>query len=282
MAEGTILTYERHWRALVAFCLKHHVEPASLEEAQAQILYEQQTGGRSASHHLGAKAAFAFAFRFLESPNPFTKCVAPAPPDRVDTSFLDAAGLGALFATLQAAQQSYFDRLTYVLASALYHTAARFNDWAPLSTDALQLGPQGWPVAVHFGSRARHVALPEPTGRELQRWLRQLDLYRGARLRGHDLTFAASRLIFPGRGGGPISNQFFNARLRAACQLAGVMEISANGLRHSAAKLFLSDPENSLRDVQELLGHRKRATTARYAAGLPPGDAKGNGGGEVG
>lgn len=268
LAEGTILTYERHWRALATFCTRQHLELAALDEERAETLYRLQTDGRSPSHHLGAKAAFAFAFRHLRLPNPFAHCAAPAfAPDKVEISYLDAGSLGRLFATLRERQKNYFDRLNWVLTCGLYHTAARFHEWAFLSTDSLIQGPHGWPVTARFrikGGRYRDLPLAEPMGRELQRWLLQLEVYRGIRLRQHNLEFAASRLVFPGRGGGPVSNQFFNARLKAACVNAGVRVISAHGLRHSAATLLLNDTQHSLREVQELLGHRQLATTARY------------------
>jgi site-specific recombinase XerD len=40
--------------------------------------------------------------------------------------------------------------------------------------------------------------------------------------------------------------------------------ITAHGLRHSAANLLLNERGRNIRELQELLGHRSLATTARY------------------
>jgi site-specific recombinase XerD len=86
----------------------------------------------------------------------------------------------------------------------------------------------------------------------------------GVRLRKGAVEFAKSELVFPGRDGTPISNQAFNRRLATACRAAGEPIITAHGLRHSAANLLLNDKGRNLRELQELLGHRSMATTARY------------------
>jgi site-specific recombinase XerD len=60
------------------------------------------------------------------------------------------------------------------------------------------------------------------------------------------------------------SNQAFNRHLAAACRASGVDVITAHGLRHSAANLLLNERGRNIRELQELLGHRSLATTARY------------------
>ena len=55
--------------------------------------------------------------------------------------------------------------------------------------------------------------------------------------------------------GAPLSNRAFNLRLRAACRALGVGEISAHGLRHSAAAILLNQVGKDLREIQELLRH---------------------------
>lgn len=78
------------------------------------------------------------------------------------------------------------------------------------------------------------------------------------------IEFAGSELVFPGRDGGAISNQAFNRHLAAACRASGIDIITAHGLRHSAANLLLNERGRNIRELQELLGHRSLATTARY------------------
>lgn len=264
----TITNYARQWRALSKWCVRHERALADITEEEAAALYRSLTDGRSASHHLGVKAALRFVFKEARLLNPFAECVAPKfDATKIKISYLDAVSLSRLFGVLRQTGEGYFDQLTWTLACALFHTAARFSEWALLERESLVYGRNGFPTTARLrvkGGGHRDLPLPAHLGQELARWLATLDANRGTRLRAHDLEFASTPLVFPGRSGAPITNQFFNARLADACQRAGVTRIAAHGLRHSAATLLVNDPQHSLREVQDLLGHRQLATTARY------------------
>ena len=82
------------------------------------------------------------------------------------------------------------------------------------------------------------------------------------------IAFAASQFVFAGYSGAPFSNRAFNLRLRAACRALGVGEITAHGLRHSAATILLNQVGKDLREIQELLRHKNIRTTALYPCRL--------------
>lgn len=268
LAEGTLLVYERHWRALSTFLLRERIAIGQLSEDLAKGFYEIYTAGKSASNHLGVKAALSFAYRHFRLSNPFDHVPSPRfDASKIEIGYLDTSDLGKLFSVLREKRSSYFDRATGALAQGLFHTACRFHEWAHLEFDSLLFDGAGLPTTIRIrakGNLFRDLPLSRPVARELAGWLTYLEAYRGMRLRAHDLAFASSRLLFPGRSGGRLSNQFFNRRLAQACSQARIRRISAHGLRHSAATLLLNQGASSLREIQELLGHRQISTTARY------------------
>ena len=78
------------------------------------------------------------------------------------------------------------------------------------------------------------------------------------------IAFAGSEFVFAGYSGAPFSNRAFNLRLRRACKALGVGEITAHGLRHSAATILLNHVGKDLREIQEFLRHKNIRTTVRY------------------
>jgi integrase len=66
-----------------------------------------------------------------------------------------------------------------------------------------------------------------------------------------------SRKLLAERYGFGFSNQAFNARIRLACQGAGVPGISAHPPGHAAETLLLNEREANLCDMEALLGHKE-------------------------
>ena len=64
------------------------------------------------------------------------------------------------------------------------------------------------------------------------------------------IAFAGSQLVFAGYSGAPFSNRAFNLRLRSACRALGVGEITAHGLRHSAATILLGSAHETEKIVR--------------------------------
>ena len=67
--------------------------------------------------------------------------------------------------------------------------------------------------------------------------------------------------VFPGEGGGPVSEHAIRLALGRALTRAGLTHIRVHDLRHMAATALLR-AGGSLRDAQELLGHSSYSLTA--------------------
>ncbi len=95
--------------------------------------------------------------------------------------------------------------------------------------------------------RARFQPLPDVLVQELRRYMLQTE----------------GQLLFPGKMGGAYSNSAFNRRLREACRLAGVREVTSHGLRRAAGTSY-ADLGYGQRAIADLLGHADVQATERY------------------
>ncbi len=268
LAGPTLSAYRRTWLKLIAWTTAEGLDLGALPREKALTYYEDLTRDRSASHHLQVKAAISFLYKVLDRLNPFEDCLSPRfRPDAGEIHFLEAANLAKVLITLRGLGTDYFGRLSSHLAEALFFTACRFHEWAHLTADRLVRNGAGEITAARLkvkGGKHRDVPLMPRLSDSLREWAEFLEGLKGLRLRRGAIGFAGSELVFPGREGGVISNQAFNRRLAAACHAASVPIISAHGLRHSAANLLLNERGRNIRELQELLGHKSLATTARY------------------
>ncbi|MGC1480827.1 MAG: tyrosine-type recombinase/integrase [Chthoniobacterales bacterium] len=266
LAEKTLSAYKRTWLQLVAWATAEEKALELLPKEDARRYYEELTRGRGPSHHLQVRAAIAAVYRELGQPNPFASCIAPPfDIDKVELRYLPVDQIGKVLAELRIDGQDYYGRLVFHLAEALFRTGKRYNEWASLSRDKLvRVGDGDVARMKTKGGKFADVPLPARLADSLREWTIYLDAAKGVRVRKGSLDFATSGLVFPGRDGKALSNQAFNARLKAACRAAGVPEITAHGLRHSAATWLLNQSGVSLRDIQRYLGHRSLATTGRY------------------
>lgn len=268
LAGPTLTAYRRIWMKLVAWTTAEGFDLGALPKEKARAYYEEMTNGRSPSHHLQVKAAASFLYKMLDKGNPFEECLAPRfRPEAVEISFLEASDLARVLLTMRELGRDYSGRLAAHLAEALFFTACRFHEWAQLTGDRLVRNGAGEVTAVRLkvkGGKYRDLPLVPRLSVSLAEWGEFLEGIKGVRLRRGAIEFAGSELVFPGRDGRPVSNQAFNRRLAAACRAARVPVITAHGLRHSAANLLLNERGRNIRELQELLGHRSLATTARY------------------
>lgn len=268
LAALTKRAYERTWSKLVAWSVAHDLDLSCLPDERVEAFYRSITGDRSASHHQQVKAALSFFYKVARWPNPFSRCIAPKfSVDKLEIRYLTAPQLGLLFTHLANRKRTYFDRLAYHLAHALFYTACRFHEWALLDNERLLRTAEGTIHAVRLktkGGKFRDLPIPAHLAQSLAEWIRFVEAVKGERLLKGAVRFAGCSLVFPGRDGTPITNPAFNSHLSKACKAIGVPIITAHGLRHTAATMLLNSGQANLREVQDLLGHKTIATTSRY------------------
>ena len=195
--------------------------------------------------------------------NPFAK-IEPPLQKEPQIRYLLFADIRRLLDYLKARQQGYGSALAFHLANALFQTACRFDEliqlkWEDSGKEILALRIKG------KESVFQDVPVPGRLSAALLEWKDIQEDFKGRRIRfPGGIDFAGSQFVFAGYSGEPFSNRAFNLRLRAACRALGVGEITAHGLRHSAATILLNHVGKDLREIQELLRHKNIRTTVRY------------------
>ena len=138
------------------------------------------------------------------------------------------------------------------LLELFYSSGLRLSElcglrWRDLHDDA------GLVTVLGKGSKQRSV----PVGSHARRALDQWRASTGA---------GGEAFVFPGRGGGPISQRAVQVRIRQLAVRQGLFKhVHPHMLRHSYASHLLQS-SGDLRAVQELLGHASIATTQVYTA----------------
>jgi site-specific recombinase XerD len=151
LSQNTLTAYRRTWLKLIALAAAEGLALETLPSERAGEFYEEATRGRSASHHLQAKAALALLYHVLDSTNPFAECPAPKfAPEKTELRYHTASQLGHLLRELRGDRRSYFGHLTYHLATALFFTGCRFHEWARLTMDRLVREPSGVRIAARL------------------------------------------------------------------------------------------------------------------------------------
>ncbi len=136
------------------------------------------------------------------------------------------------------------------LLELFYSSGLRLSElcalrWGDLDLDA------GMVTVMGKGGKQRKVPVGSHARKALAEWRRE----RAA---------ADADFVFPGRGGGAISQRAVQIRIKQLAQRQGLFKhVHPHMLRHSFASHIL-ESSGDLRGVQELLGHADIATTQIY------------------
>ncbi len=136
------------------------------------------------------------------------------------------------------------------LLELFYSSGLRLSELCGLRWRDLHL-VEGLVTVLGKGGRQRSVPVGSHARRALEQW-------RASTGAGSDA------FVFPGRGGGPISQRAVQVRIRQLAARQGLFKhVHPHMLRHSFASHVL-ESSGDLRGVQELLGHADIATTQIY------------------
>ena len=136
------------------------------------------------------------------------------------------------------------------LLELFYSSGLRLSELCALRWRDLQ-AEEGLVTVLGKGGKQRSV----PVGSHARRALGQWRASTGA---------GGEAFVFPGRGGGPISQRAVQVRIRQLAVRQGLFKhVHPHMLRHSFASHVL-ESSGDLRGVQELLGHADIATTQIY------------------
>lgn len=136
------------------------------------------------------------------------------------------------------------------LLELFYSSGLRLSELCGLRWSDLDLA-SGFVTVLGKGSKQRKVPVGSHARKALQAWR-------------EEQKPAGDAPVFPGRGGGPISQRAVQIRMKLLAQKQGMFKnVHPHMLRHSFASHIL-ESSGDLRGVQELLGHADIATTQIY------------------
>lgn len=139
------------------------------------------------------------------------------------------------------------------LAELLYGSGLRISEALGLDVDDIQT-QAGVARVMGKGGRERMAPLSDASLKALGAWLEERPY----------LASVDCQALFVGTRGARLNRREAARRIALLCREAGLdVTISPHTLRHSFATHLL-DAGADLRSVQELLGHRRLATTQRY------------------
>ncbi|WP_028920110.1 tyrosine recombinase XerC [Pseudoxanthomonas suwonensis] len=249
----TLDAYRRDLEALDAFAQQQGVaEPARLDAVRLRefVAAEHRRGlsPKSLQRRLSAcRSYYAWLLRNGVIPaSPAAGLRAPKAPRKLP-QVLDVDEAVRLVEVPTDAPLGLRDR---ALLELFYSSGLRLSELCALRWRDLQLDA-GLVTVLGKGSKQRSVPVGSHARRALGEWRASTGAGEGD-------------FVFPGRGGGPISQRAVQIRIRQLAARQGLFKnVHPHMLRHSFASHVL-ESSGDLRGVQELLGHADIATTQIY------------------
>ena len=241
-------------------------EPASVTTRHIQAwvgqLYREGLAKSSMARKLAAARSF---FRYLLRQgrveanvaelvhNPRQERRQPRILNREETRALLDATPDTPQATAASPEAARLRSRDLALAELLYGSGLRISEALSLNVDDIALAG-GMARVMGKGGRERMAPLSDASVAALAAWLEDRPY----------LAAVDSPALFVGASGARLNRREASRRIALLCHEAGLaVTVSPHTLRHSFATHLL-DAGADLRSVQELLGHKRLATTQRY------------------
>lgn len=225
-------------------------------------LYREGLAKSSMARKLAAARSF---FRYLQRQgrieanvaarvhNPRQERRQPRILNREETSALLDTRPGAPQALPGGPEAARLRSRDLALAELLYGSGLRISEALGLNVDDIELAG-GMARVMGKGGRERMAPLSDASVAALTAWLEERPY----------LAALDSPALFVGARGARLNRREAARRIALLCRQAGLsVTVSPHTLRHSFATHLL-DAGADLRSVQELLGHKRLATTQRY------------------
>ncbi len=253
MSAHTLDAYQRDLAALDQWCQAGGIDdPQGLggDQLRAFIAAEHRRGLSAKSLQRRLSACRSFYAWLLKNnvidSSPAAGLRAPKAPRRLP-QVLDADEAVQLVELPTDAPLGMRDR---ALLELFYSSGLRLSELCALRWRDLDMSV-GMVLVHGKGNRERSLPVGSHALNALQQW-------RSESAGGGD------KPVFPGRGGGPISQRAVQIRIKQLAQRQGLFKnVHPHMLRHSFASHIL-ESSGDLRGVQELLGHADIATTQIY------------------
>lgn len=253
MSAHTLDAYRRDLAALAEWTMgENHPDLLALstEQLRAFVAAEHRRGLSAKSLQRRLSACRSFYTWLLRhgriTASPAAGLRAPKAPRKLP-QVLDADEAVRLVEVPTDAPLGLRDR---ALLELFYSSGLRLSELCGLRWRDLDL-VAGFVTVMGKGNKERKVPVGSHARNALDTW----------RI---DQKATSESPVFPGRGGGPISQRAVQIRLKQLAQRQGLFKhVHPHMLRHSFASHIL-ESSGDLRGVQELLGHADIATTQIY------------------
>ncbi|MCD7098333.1 tyrosine recombinase XerC [Stenotrophomonas sp. MMGLT7] len=254
MSAHTLDAYRRDLSALADWALQHadaaEVSALDSEQLRRFIADEHRRGlsPKSLQRRLSAcRSFYAWLLRHGRiAVSPAASLRAPKAPRKLP-QVLDADEAVRLVELPTDAPLGLRDR---ALLELFYSSGLRLSELCALRWRDLDFAG-GTVTVLGKGNKQRSVPVGSHARKALLEW-------RGESAAGNEAP------VFPGRGGGPISQRAVQVRIKQLALRQGLYKhVHPHMLRHSFASHIL-ESSGDLRGVQELLGHADIATTQIY------------------